>query len=112
MYNAIELKNLKIKPKINDISLDVLREFYELFLYPFIYTYTIVRNDNSRTISLRFDIRNFAICLELNLSQKKAVKYVGLHNYKGEDGWNNIKSGVLDIKQIYYVSQIEFTVTV
>lgn len=33
MYNAIELKNLKIKPNINDISLDVLREFYELLFY-------------------------------------------------------------------------------
>ncbi len=32
MYNAVELKELTIKPKINDISLDVLREFYEIFL--------------------------------------------------------------------------------
>ena len=30
MYNSLELKELTIKPKINDISLDVLREFYEI----------------------------------------------------------------------------------
>ena len=30
MYSALELKELTIKPKINDISLGVLLEFYEM----------------------------------------------------------------------------------
>lgn len=36
MYTALDLKELEIKPKINDISLRVLAEYYEMFLYPFI----------------------------------------------------------------------------
>ena len=41
MYNAVELKELTVKPKINDISLAVLREFYEMFIsiYCYIYDY-------------------------------------------------------------------------
>lgn len=50
MYSAVELKELTIKPKINDISLEVLREFYEMFLHPFIYTYTITQNDESKVM--------------------------------------------------------------
>ena len=58
MYSAVELKELTIKPKINDISLEVLREFYEIFLHPFIYTYTIAQEDRVKTVALRFNTWN------------------------------------------------------
>lgn len=59
MYSAADLNNLTIKPKINDITLEVLREFYEMFLYPFIFTHTVTANNRSRKIKLAFNTRNF-----------------------------------------------------
>ena len=42
MHSAIELRNLSVKPKINNIFLKILSEYYEMFLYPFpIVTYII-----------------------------------------------------------------------
>ena len=75
MYNAIELKELTIKPKINDITLDVLREYYEIFLHPFIYTYTITKNDKTRMIALRFNTHNFCHLLGVETIAKRAVNY-------------------------------------
>lgn len=36
MYTAEELQNLQIKPRINDITLKVLADYYAYFLNPFI----------------------------------------------------------------------------
>lgn len=108
MYSAVELKELTIKPKINDISLEVLREFYEIFLYPFIYTYTITQNDESKKIAVRFNTKNFCHLLGVETIAKKAVKFSELHNYRGEDGWNNVKSGAIDIKYLKTLNKKKF----
>lgn len=86
MYSATDLNNLTIKPKINDITLEVLREFYEMFLYPFIFTYTVTANNSSRKIKLAFNTRNFCHLLGVESIAKRSVKYSDLHNYRGEDG--------------------------
>jgi len=36
LYKAEELCGLLIKPKINDIDLDVLQDYYRKFLNPFV----------------------------------------------------------------------------
>ena len=108
MYSAVELKELTIKPKINDISLEVLREFYEIFLYPFIYTYTIVQKDKKKTIAVRFNKRNFCHLLGVETIAKRAVKHFELHNYRGKDGWDNIKNGVIDIKHLKTLNKKKF----
>lgn len=108
MYSALELKELTIKPKINDISLGVLLEFYEMFLYPFIYTYTITQNDELKKMAVRFNKKNFCHLLGVETIAKKAVKFSELHNYRGEDGWNNIKSGALDIKHLKTLNKKKF----
>lgn len=108
MYSAVELKELTIKPKINDISLEVLREFYEMFLYPFIYTYTITQNTGSRKIALRFNPEKFCHLLGVESIAKKSVKISELHNYRGEAGWNNIKSGAIDIKHLKTLNKKKF----
>lgn len=108
MYSAVELKELTIKPKINDISLEVLREFYEMFLYPFIYTYTITQNGENKNISLRFNTKNFCHLLGVETIVKNAVKFSELHNYRGEVGWNNIKSGAIDIKHLKTLNKKKF----
>lgn len=108
MYNAVELKELTVKPKINDISLNVLREFYEMFLYPFIYTYRVTRNEEIKIITVRFNTRNFCHLLGVESIAKRAVKYSELHNYRGEDGWNNIKNEIVDIKHLKALNKKKF----
>lgn len=54
MYNILQLKHLKTKPKINDISLHLLCEYYEVFLNPFIYQYEIeFANHTKRILKLQ-----------------------------------------------------------
>ncbi|MEE1243979.1 PBECR4 domain-containing protein [Frisingicoccus sp.] len=108
MYSAVELKELTIKPKINDISLEVLREFYEIFLHPFIYTYTIAQEDRVKTVALRFNTWNFCHLLGVETIAKRTVKYSELHNYRGEDGWNNVKNGTLDIRHLKNLNKKKF----
>lgn len=108
MYSAINLKDLTIKPKINDITLEVLREFYEIFLSPFIYTYKIERYDKSREISLRFNTRNFCHLLGIESIAKRAVKNTELHNYRGDEGWNNIKNQSIDFKHLKQLNKKQF----
>ena len=108
MYSAVELKELTIKPKINDISLEVLREFYEIYLHPFIYTYTIAQEDRVKTVALRFNTWNFCHLLGVETIAKRTVKYSELHNYRGEDGWNNVKNGTLDIRHLKNLNKKKF----
>ena len=108
MYSAIELKQLTIKPKINDISLEVLREFYEMFLYPFIYTYTITGKGPNKEVAIRFNAQNFCHLLGIETIAKKAIKNSELYNYRGEKGWNNIKNGVIDIKHLKILNKKKF----
>lgn len=42
MFRAEELCGLLIKPKINDIDLNVLQDYYRKFLNPFVYQYNII----------------------------------------------------------------------
>ena len=108
MYSAVELKELDIKPKINDISLDVLREYYEIFLYPFIYTYTITKGDKSEEIEVRFNRSNFCHLIGIESIAKRTVKHNQLHNYRGLNGWNNIKNGSMDIKHLKQLNRRQF----
>ena len=54
MYTALELRTLNIKPRINDISLKILSEYYQMFLAPFIYNYHIVSKTEEKDIKLNF----------------------------------------------------------
>lgn len=108
MYRAVELKELTVKPRINDITLNVLREYYEMFLCPFIYTYTVKSKNNQRTISVRFNSYNFCHLLGIESIAKPAVRLSELHNYRGEDGWNNIKDGIVDIRHLKQLNRRQF----
>lgn len=61
MYRPEELKDLEIKPKINDISLLVIKEFYYMFLMPFIYTYKVSDENGEKVFELRFDNNRLVI---------------------------------------------------
>lgn len=108
MYSVVELKNLTVKPKINDISLELLRKFYECFLHPFIYTYRIIDAHGSREIAVQFHTRNFCHLLGVESIARNSVKYSDLHHYRGENGWNNIKNGYIDIRHLKSLNQRKF----
>ena len=97
MHSAVELRNLSIKPKINDISLKVLSEYYEMFLYPFVYNYYIKTEEGDKNIELRFDLENNCHLLGVETIVKNSVSYRDLHNYKGKDGWDNVSNSIIDI---------------
>ena len=89
MYTAEELLNLQMKPRINDITIKVLADYYAFFLNPFIYKYTLKSNP-LKSFELWFDKENFCHLLGLETIAKNSVPFKKLHNYKGIDGWHNI----------------------
>ena len=89
MYKAEDLQNLQMKPRINDITLKVLADYYAFFLNPFIYKYTFKHNPE-KSFELWFDKENFCHLLGLETIAKYSVPFKKLHNYKGMDGWHNI----------------------
>lgn len=107
MYSAIELR--KIKPKINDITLEVLREYYEIFLNPFIYQYKVIHADGvERSIQLRFDIDNFCHLLGLESIARHAIRSSERYQYRGKAGWENIESGMIDIAHLKRLNARQF----
>ena len=92
LYNATE------NPKINDITLDLLREYYETYLCPYIFKYEIKDGTNTREIELRFDEENFCHLLGLESIVRRNVR--DIFRYKGQKGWDEIKSGNIDISEL------------
>lgn len=97
-----QLYNSTQNPRINMISLDLLREYYETYLNPYIYKYEFVDCSNGRTqsknIELRFNQENFCHLFGLESIVRKNVR--NIHSYKGQLGWNNIKNGLIDFKDL------------
>lgn len=108
MLSAIELKSLSIKPRINDISLKILSEYYEMFLYPFIYHYHIKTVKEERVIELRFNLENFCHLLGIESIVKYSVPMKELHNYRGKDGWDNISNLVIDFQLLKSLNKNKF----
>ena len=73
MFRAEELCGLSIKPKINDIDLNVLQDYYRKFLNPFIYQYDIAEDEKQSSIQLRFDEANFCHLLGIESIVKYSV---------------------------------------
>ena len=108
MYTAEDLRGLEIKPRINDIDLDVLQDYYEKFLNPFIYEYDIQDEDEHKSIRLRFDEENFCHLVGLESIVKHSVPRKELHNYKGQDGWQFIKNTGLSFKELKSLNKSKF----
>ena len=108
MYSAAELKDLSMKPRINDISLKVLSEYYEMYLYPFIYHYHVRVDSQEKEIELRFEKENFCHLLGIESTVKYAVPIKQLHNYRGQAGWNNVINEVFDIQSLKQINKKKF----
>lgn len=104
MYTVTQLRELVKQPKINDISLKILQEYYLAYLNPFIYYYNIKDKYNNKeyTIELRFNIENFCHLLGLEYIVKQSVSFKYIFSYKGFKGWENVKNETInfnDLKQ-------------
>lgn len=108
MYRPEELRNLAIKPKINDISLKVLQDYYNRYLVPFVYTYEIIGEENYKEFCLRFDRDKLCHLLGIESIARGHVKYRDLCEYRGLEGWKNIDSEVIDFKKLKSLNKNKF----
>ena len=108
MYKAEELCGLLIKPKINDIDLDVLQDYYRKFLNPFIYQYDITENEKQSSIQLRFDEENFCHLLGIESIVKYSVSKKEIHHYKGQGGWDYIQNTGLCFNDLKRMNKSKF----
>mgnify|MGYP000228928420 FL=1 len=109
MYKPEELKELQRKPKINDISLIVLKRYYAMYLVPFIYTYNIIKPSGDKgRIKLKFNKESFCHLLGLETIAKGSVKYKEISEYRGHKGWNNIENGEIDFKHLKNLNKKKF----
>ncbi len=108
MYSCIDLNKLTTNPRINDISLDLLREYYETFLYPFEYHYIIKDNERQYDIELRFDKENLSHLLGLESIAKYNLNTDELKMIKGIQGWNNIKNGSITMAFLKSINKKRF----
>ena len=109
VYSIAELNSLERQPRINDISLKLLIKYYEAYLYPFVYNYSIGNNEGREiNIELRFDIDNFCHLVGLEYIVTRQVSRNNIYLYKGQAGWNRIKDGYLDFQELKSINKKRF----
>jgi hypothetical protein len=108
LYKAEELCGLSEKPKINDIDLNVLQDYYRKFLNPFIYRYDITEDERQSSIQLRFDEANFCHLLGIESIVKYSVSKKDIHNYKGQGGWDFIQNTGLSFNDLKKMNRSKF----
>lgn len=95
LFNATE------NPRINDLTLDLLREYYETYLNPYIYKFEIKEEgkDEPQIIEMRFDQENFCHLLGIDKIVARTVNREFIGEYKAQLGWDNVvnKTITLDL---------------
>ncbi|MFL9651873.1 PBECR4 domain-containing protein [Exiguobacterium chiriqhucha] len=96
-----QLFSLEHTPKINDLTLNLLKEYYEYYLLNESYEYTYEDEYNvAHTIRLAFKVENFCHLLGIESIVKHIIKDRELSEYKGLKGWENICNGTLTFKNL------------
>jgi hypothetical protein len=108
LFRAEELCGLSIKPKINDIDLNVLQDYYRKFLNPFVYQYDIIEGKKQSSIQLRFDEANFCHLLGIESIVKYSVPKKKICNYKGQGGWDFIQNSGLCFNDLKKINKSKF----
>ncbi|MFD0591030.1 PBECR4 domain-containing protein [Paenibacillus sp. GCM10027627] len=89
------LAALTDKPNIDQISLELLRQFYEIHLEPFTFVFEL---EDGQKISLDFKKEEFCHLVGI---QKLAVNFVAVkdrYKYFGAEGYKNIQNGTITLK--------------
>lgn len=94
-----ELYNYAQNPRINQIDLDLLREYYETYLNPYTFQFEVkYDDDNTEKIELIFDKRNFCHLLGIEGILKYTVSRKDIWKYKGDHGWDNVVNGTINFE--------------
>lgn len=97
MHNCESLYNLTRKPKINDISLKLLSEYYKKYLLPYKFRYIF---DDDKTITLEFKEEHFCHLIGTESIVRKSVSKNMLKNYRGIAGLQRIDKEELTFVQL------------
>lgn len=95
-------------PSINKITLELLRQYYDKYLRPNTYKFLISNDNELNEIVLKFSERNFCHLLGIESTVKGNVPYRTLSEYKGINGWNNIKDELLTFASLKGINKKKF----
>ncbi|MFF3925489.1 PBECR4 domain-containing protein [Paenibacillus lactis] len=97
MLDVTALSTLSTKPRIDQISLELLRQYYERNLEPNIFIFEL---DNGIIVNLDFNKEHLCHLLGIEKMARGAVKYKERYNYFGIAGYNNIRNGIITIQHL------------
>ena len=106
MYNCEELFNLVQKPRINDISLNLLCEYYKKHLLPFKFKYVL--DGAGKDVVLEFKKENFCHLLGIDSIAKKSVSKNKLSDYRGVSGFSNIEDNSITFTHLKIMNKKKF----
>ncbi|AND37816.1 hypothetical protein A361_01105 [Cytobacillus oceanisediminis 2691] len=99
-----QLYNLAQSPKINEISLSLLCDFYDSYLNPYTFQYRVLDTSGDKpitfTVNLKFDKENFCHLLAIEKIVQRVKNSTELKQFKSLDGWNNVKNGTITIPSL------------
>lgn len=105
MHTISDLYNLQEKPKINEISLEILQQYSATYLEP--YEFRFILNDEASTvINLRFPQDRLPHLLGTETVAKKGR--VNRLNFKGQKAYDRIKSGKLTFETLKNIHKSTF----
>jgi hypothetical protein len=105
ILKAETLFELDKKPYIDQISLELLRQYYEQFLEPYIYLFEL---ENGVVVNLDFNKKSFCHLIGVEKMAIGAVKFKDRYKYFGTEGYNNIKNGLITIKHLKQLNKGRF----
>ncbi|SED17814.1 PBECR4 domain-containing protein [Paenibacillus sp. GP183] len=103
--DVLTLSQLISKPKIDEISLELLQAYYEAFLVPYTYAFTL---DNGMEINLDFDKEHFCHLTGIGKVAIGSVKNKELDKYFRLEGYDNIKNGVITLQHLKKLNKGKF----
>jgi len=102
MLTTDELLNLTRLPKISEISLKLLQEFYDIHICPNIYVFQL---ENKNIIKLEF--------LDVNLCHLMGFQHIVPYKlkkfYSGENGYMGVLNGNITIKKLRSIDERKFS---
>ncbi len=102
MLTTDELLNLTRVPKISEISLKLLQEFYDIYICPNIYEFQL---ENKDIIKLEFLDVNFCHLMGF----QHIVPYRQNKFYSGENGYLGVLNGSITIKKLKSINLSKFS---
>jgi hypothetical protein len=105
MHTISELYELTKNPRINEVSLKLLADYYSTYLTPFEYRFF---TEDDTYIAVRFPPEAFCHLVGMEFVAQKAVNRAEIYKYKGLDGFNNVNSGVISFDTLKKLNKGRF----